>query len=154
MTLEIFKIRSDSRNNVLINDVKKLLPNSASRLQTVINNRVESIGRLGVQALRSKVPIDTGELRNQHIYLSGVASKENPMTTVIIDGDDHTSFGKRRPIAASALAFILDATSKGKRSQSSKPIDPFSDIGKGQPHTGWIKSAKIAFFNALRSGKY
>lgn len=114
--------------------------------------KVNALAELGLKSYQSKVPIDTGALRNQNLHLTQ-ATRANPIATISVDGS-HT--GRRgHTTQSSILADYLNiGTSPGgtslRRSRESEATSPYTSIGAKQPTKGWIKSARLAFAAARR----
>lgn len=157
MTLEVFYIKQDALNKQTINRIAKVLPTRAKTIEGKLSFIVNKLGHLAEDALKSKVPIKTGQLRDQHIHLD-LGSPSNPEARVYIDGGLHTYeigsmynttekgfFGSNAVYKADQLAILLDENSLYNRSQSSNAIPPFEPVGGGSPTAGWIQKAKDAF---------
>lgn len=136
--------------------VKILGPARTAQITAKYVRVLNKLGQLSVDAYQSKVPIDTGELRN-YITILKRASSKDPVVQVGILGNFHKG-RKNHPTFAPFLADILNigiSETTGKklhRTQSSKAISPFSSIGAGSGTENWIRSARQAFSAA--KGKY
>lgn len=96
-------------------------------------------------AFQTKVPIDTGELRD---YIDIEINDQSLTGYVYIE--DRTHYGRRRiPESAVRLAEILDQGGF-KRSRASMPAGNYKAIREGAPTAGWIESGRRAFYQAYR----
>lgn len=111
-----------------------------------IANMVEQQLRPGLQryaieaenALKSKVPYDTGELRNSFIITE--TKKSGLQYDVGIATGLHVGRDKKSA-SASVIAKLLNIGGNGgnwKRSTFSRPAGKYSAIGAGQPTRDWI----------------
>lgn len=158
MPLDLFgNITFDSESTSVINKLYGTLKPGFSmadgskfedRLVKIINNAAV----IGLEAAKSKVPIRTGELRNQHMYID-YAQSGKYSAHVLVDDNAHDSFGKSGSAPASQLATWL-STKKGNRHLDSDAFSEikygnFSSISAGSPTRNWIKSAQTAFSNTI-----
>lgn len=111
-----------------------------------IADRVEQKIRPGLQryaieaenALKSKVPYDTGELRNSFIITE--TKKSGLQYDVGIASGLHVG-RDRKSASASVISKLLNIGGNSgtwKRSTYSRPAGKYSAIGKGQPTKDWI----------------
>ena len=121
---------------------------------------VENLAFSARDAFKSKVPIDTGELR------SDIEIKHNGPKEFIVYAEGLHSptehFGRRSTGAETIAKVIADLqagtwTSKnGKtkvlhRSQTSEKISPYSSIGQGAETAGWLDDAKAAYWSTYKT---
>lgn len=98
-------------------------------------------------AFQTKVPIDTGELRD---YIDIEINDQSLTGYVYIE--DRTHYGRRRiPESSIKVAEALDdARNPFKRSRASMPAGNYKAIREGAPTAGWIESGRRAFYQAYR----
>lgn len=153
---------NDIRFTIKLNkgSIKDIESKIGGRLGKIVANKVATRLIPGVRryaleaenALKSKVPYDTGELRNDFIitepraggyeYRVGIASG-------LHIGRD------RKSKSAAIVARLLNLGGEGgrwKRSSYSKPAGKYSAIGPGQPTKNWV-SMSIDQFKVNR-GKF
>lgn len=128
---------------------------TVEQIVVAIINKSAGISR---DAYKSKVPVDTGLLRDRFIKVLQTATVGRPIALVGIASGDHQGNGKRR--SASLLAQMLDAGVGDERGQrlhrtrNSEAIAPFSAIrvpGRGiVPTDNWIASGRVAATNVRR----
>ena len=136
--LQQININADVINNLNLkgggNKIKQ-------RLRAVLSDLVFTAR----DAFQSKVPIDTGELRD---YID-IEINDQALTGYVYI-EDRTHYGRRRtPESAVRLAEILDQGGF-KRSRSSLPAGNYKAIREGAPTAGWIESGRRAFYQAYR----
>jgi len=141
--------------------VKKVLGNKAYQsLTEKTTKRVNTLGNLALEAYRSKVPINSGSLREFNIRFEA-ATPQTGIASVIVDGS-HKSADRKLAARfgeisqADVLAQILDIGTYGKgglykRTQNSYATGKFSSVGGGTPTKGWISAARRALGQARRS---
>lgn len=88
-----------------------------------IYNRVQkevlnSLAEAGKQAIQDTVPIDSGELRDEHVKIEK-AKVATPHAEVFIDSEQHTQFGKNKPVPAADLADWLNQHKSTNRQRQS-----------------------------------
>ena len=131
----------------------KELERSFGRLAEKVDLRLvkvtNKLAQEALSALKSKVPYDTGELRNKFISIS-YATRRRPVANVGIREGTHLG-RDRKPISSTELAFSRLNEGSGSRRDYSRAIPPYSSLGPGGPTAGWVQSAKIAFHNRKRS---
>lgn len=160
MTLELFRIQSDDFSTREINRIAKLFPDTGKILEEKRIKVINKMATLALDAARTKVPIDTGELRNTHLIKGKLANRYSLDATIIVQFKTH--YGRKRsPYAASLLALILDngyhhkgtAFKRSKESEFSgeSSLSNFQTIEKGAETQGWIDKAQSAFRSKLRS---
>ena len=114
-----------------------------NRLKAVLSDLVFTAR----DAFQSKVPIDTGELRD---YID--INIDDKSLTGYVYIEDRTHYGRRRtPESAIKVAEALDdAIHNFKRSRDSLPAGNYRAIREGAPTAGWIESGRRAFYQAYR----
>ena len=149
----LHKIILNNGSKASLDRVRSVLgEKSYAKLQDISLKRVNELARQGLDAYKSKVPIDTGALRNQNITLSE-ASRRRPEAIISVQGS-HT--GRRgHTTQSSILADYLNIGSSPSgrsllRSRASDAISPYSPIAGRKPTAGWIQSARLAFAAARR----
>lgn len=139
---DLFRINLDvgtARSSGLVDKTLRL-PAIRARLREIR----DELGELAVQAFQSKVPYDTGYLRNKNI-IALPEDKEGYGYSVRIVAQG-THFGRHgRSESASRLAQTLNDY-KDRRSHVSVPTGPFSSSDSEVTY-GWINEARIAFLS-------
>lgn len=121
----------------------------ATRYETRLVKVTNKLAQEALRALQSKVPIDTGELRNNFLAID-YAKTSNLTANVGVDNGNHLG-RDRRPISSFELAFARLNEGSGKRSQDSHAVSPYSSIPFESPTKGWITSAIRAFGQRKRN---
>ncbi len=110
------------------------------------------LNELALDAYRSKVPYDTGELAETQIVITKRATQKLIYASVgVIDA---THYGNGDPKPAPLLASMLDE-GIGEKGQAlhykhgSHARGPYRGIGSGST-AGWIKKARTAYLNQER----
>ena len=123
-----------------------------SKYVTLLNK----LGTLCANAYKSKVPVDTFELRDKYVAVLKKATSADPTVNVGIVNATH--YGRdKKPLPAPYLAIEILNLSKSKggnpllRTKTSDAVDPYSSIGRRTPTKGWIKAARLAFANSRRT---
>lgn len=113
----------------------------SEKMDKITARAMNSLSKLAMEALRSKVPVDKEYLRNTHTKITSrlfrTADSSNEVRTIYIEGVLHKSSGKRG-VYASSLAQYKDEYAE-RRSRVSKAIPPFSPVGGTS--RDWIKKA-------------
>lgn len=150
MSYQLLRIVLDTsaiRNSSL---ASKVIGSSAVRKR--LEEVRDELAELAVEAYQSKVPIDTGLLREEINWEPVGGAGEGYQAVIEVKGEHRNRFGKTSD--AGELAKHLDfgkRISGGKivklsRSRQSLPEGPFNS--SRSPFTeGWIKEGKEAFFN-------
>ena len=112
-------------------------------LTEILEQQVDEVVQLGASALKSKVPIDTGELRNDNIEMVRTGSMK---ATVYISPVIHRSSKGATPPTANVLAMLLNLK-KYKRSRQSQAENGFGS--EGGTTDGWIEAALLEFDRRL-----
>lgn len=128
---------------------------SIEQIMISILNKSAEISR---DAYKSKVPVDTGLLRDRFIKVLQKASLSSPIALIGVASGDHQGNGGRRQ--ATLLAQMLDAGlgeergQKLHRTRNSEAIAPFTAVivpGRGVVSTAnWIASGRVAATNVRR----
>lgn len=142
----IFKVQIDKSS---LKELERTFGKLSTKLETRLVKITNKLSQEALNALKSKVPYDTGELRNTFLSIN-YATKANPVARVGIDEGTHLG-RDHKPISSSELAFNLLNKGSGNRRDYSRAIPPYSSIGPGSPTAGWITSAKLAFGARRRS---
>ncbi len=139
-----------SVNKSSLREVEKTLGKGISgRLEQRLVQATNKLAKEALFALRSKVPVDTGELANNFISID-YATKNRPVALVGIDSGTH--YGRdNKPVNSVELARDLLNGGKGLRSRNSLGGSGYSSIPAGSPTAKWITSAKLAFAARKRS---
>lgn len=138
--MDLLRIQLDSQ---ALDQLGSVGIKTKKRLQGV----VEDLGITAVRAFQSKVPVDTGELRNQHIDLRISGKGRDTEAVIYVDTSPH--YGRRRkPMSASALAELLQNTGY-KRSRGSEAFPPYSSVSGTT--AGWIDKGRQAFKSSYRT---
>ncbi len=138
------------------NSLKDLERTLGKRLASRVEDRMvkvtNKLAQEAAYALKSKAPIDTGELRNDFIAINYAKKGKEIAEVGIESGIHHGRDGK--PILATLLARILQQggpSGSFKRSMDSIAESNYSSIGRGEPTKEWITRAKLAFATRRRS---
>jgi hypothetical protein len=120
-----------------------------------LENVVKDLSITAVRAFQSKVPIDTGELRNQNIDVK-IEGKGLNTTAIIYIDDAAEHYGRRKESMLSVvLAKALQAgVYKGKklnRTRDSAAFPPYSSIGARTTTAGWIYKGRAAFLSSYKT---
>ena len=126
---------------------------SYNSLTAKTTKRVNELAQLAVDAYRSKVPIDGGELRDSNIKLE-LATPQSGIASVLVSGK-HTSVKTGNVTQSDLLAQLLDIGTSPvgkdyKRSRVSAAINPYTPLAARSATKGWIRSARQAFASARR----
>lgn len=143
---QIFNIRASDQGFQLAQRLKGI---GAGNLGfRIMKETINDLTDLGLRAAKSKVPVDTGELRDRHIG-STKASNMNLLSSVYVDSTTH--FGRSKsPKSADYLAEVLLYGNK-KRTKDSYAEDPFTSESAGTGTDKWIEKAQSAFLLNLNS---
>lgn len=154
--MDLLKLVLDSKTTDNLNLIQSSLGYKArSNMERKIAKKMDALGNLALAAYRSKVPIDTGLLRDSNIQKSPrTFVRSSKELTIYITGSHTGRRGNTMP--ASVLAEILDNgfSERGfpyRRTRTSSSVPPFTSIARRLPTAGWILSARNAF-NAARRG--
>ena len=139
--MDLYKIQLDD-------SALDILGSAGVKTKKQLQRVVQDLGFSARDAFKSKVPIDTGELR-EDIEVD-VAPGE---ARIYLTASQH--HGRRgKPIGIAELVQALQAGEyKGRslhRTQSSHNIAPYSSVAARTTTAGWITSAKVAFNNSYR----
>lgn len=132
--------------------LRNLSSGIATELDQYSKDIVNDLSKVALNAYKSKVPIDTGELRGQIIRLSPRGNKTAYTAKIYIpDSSIHVSgrFGVIERNSAS-LADLLNQNSTYKRTQTSLSAG-FSPIVRGQPTAGWQEQAYLSTLSYLKT---
>lgn len=139
--MDLMHIRLDNSVTEADAILSKIAP--GFKLKSRLSKTVVELGKTATDAARSKVPVDTHELRDEHIYQVDTLD----MSTVAVDNETHIGDNYEsadRP-TGSELAQELDSNGLLHRQSNSAAIPPFSSEPQGSPTAGWIKEAQSAF---------
>jgi hypothetical protein len=136
---DLLNIRLTDKSKDLIKRLSKL--GLKQEIETVAQNAVKGTTELGLKAFKSKVPIDTKELRN--IFITST------FRTKSIEGDVYIAPGLHigrdgKEVEADFLALFLLDKGPYHRSRTSDAISPFSSEPKGAAHQGWVLKSENA----------
>lgn len=155
MSEVLYEIKIDPASKPAIALLRKLEGRNLSKLSTEqkVVAVVNKLAEIALHAYQSYVPIDTGYLRDEQLYLSKKASVDNPIRQVLVRSTMHTSSRGHSELAP-VIADFLDV-GKNKygtplyRTHPSDAIFPFTSIpgGKGvkSPTRHWKTKASVAF---------
>jgi hypothetical protein len=120
------------------------------KTEAKLRKSLEQLTEVCVQAYQSKVPIDTGELR-QTITPGPITVSTKGVSTSTVVLKEVSHHGNRGiPIGSSELAIILqNGKSNGggylHRSRDSEAVGNFAPVGMGAPTAQWITKGTQAF---------
>ena len=150
--MAIRKILSELRiNKGSLRTVESKLGSALTRRieNKILKPKVKKLGILGEQALKSTVPIDTQELRDN--FISHDIDSDGLGVKVGVSPGTHTG-RDGLPKAAFLLARLLQSNTQFKRSQTSKAEGPYQIvIPAGSPTARWIDKALREFKKERRS---
>ena len=160
MSETVFEIRSDDYSTAEIHRIAKVFPVTGKNLEEKRVRVINKLAILALDALKSASPIDTFELRDEHIIRDELANRRNLTATVVIDSGPHFGRKRKKSYPADIIALALDSGYHHKtgtpftRSQASEPsnLSGISDYDSlSGPTRGWIKEAKKSFKSARSS---
>lgn len=143
MVLELSTVELDD------DDLQSFSEETRKRVRQRYVNKVNDLAKLLLEAYQSKIPVDTGELRDQRLTLHR-ATIGNPVAEIDIRG---SHYGRDRKLfrgGAGELAILLNDGNNEqgrpmRRSQASWAIEPYSSIGRRKSTANWVDSARRAF---------
>lgn len=157
---DLFKVYLDGKSVQLIKDSRKLSSGLAAAFRTIAYNAVDQAGELGRFAAQSKIPIDTGELRNEFVVRDFPKNNsDSPKSNIYVLKGTH--YGRdQKPLDSHKLAEYLQ-TGIGENGKSlfrtrnsaaigSSPIQiSFGSESKRSSTADWIGKADRAFRQKL-----
>lgn len=143
MVLELSTVELDD------DDLKSFSEETRKRVREKYVKKVNDLAQLLLEAYQSKIPVDTGELRDRRLTMHK-ATLANPVAEIDVRG---SHYGRDRLLyrgGAGDLAILLndgnnEAGRPMRRSQASWAIPPYSSIGRRKSTGGWVDSARRAF---------
>lgn len=143
MVLELISISSDDRDMAaLYRDV----PDLKQDVQELGRKEVNQMAKLALQAFQSAVPINTGQLSEDHIQVNFAGGRYSNATVYVSDSEHSATPGPDKP-ASSYLAALLDGRDYN-RSRGSRSVGPFAG-GLSGSTVGWINDGYDIFLSAL-----
>jgi hypothetical protein len=136
---DLINVRLSDRSKDLISRLIKF--GLKKEVETIAQNAVKGTTGLALKAFKSKVPIDTKELRDVFIV--------STFRTKNIEGDVYIAPGLHigrdgKAVEADFLALFLLDKGPYSRSRTSDAVSPFSSESKGTAHKGWIEKSENA----------
>lgn len=151
---EYTRIELDPKTITNLKALSKILGSkrAASQLERVVKV-TNKLAKMALDSYKSKVPVDTQELRDQHIKILKQARQSSPYAIVGVKDGTHIGRNKR-PKSAVELAQVLqrgeDFGHTLKRTRTSLAVEGYSAIAKREPTKGWITKARLAFAQKRR----
>lgn len=143
----IFQIRVNKNSLKAVE--RALSPKIATKYETRLVRATNKLAQEALKALKSTVPVHTGELRDHFLAIDYATSQD---LTARVGVDPGTHFGHdEQPTDAFELAFKRLNEGSGRRSSNSYAIAPYASIPYDSPTYGWIGLAKQAFDSRKRS---
>lgn len=115
-----------------------------SKIDQYVEHIAKDAARYGLEAAKSTIPIDTGELRASVVMIS-VGS----MYKIIVPDTIHENSNQTKKLTNSAIAIELAQNSLFKRSKASLTSSIFSPVSQGSPTAGWISVTQSKFLQAI-----
>lgn len=140
--------------------LRTLSESISTGLNTITSTKINDLGKDALAAFKSKVPVYSKQLRNDHIQIDfAKKNQEIPKVKVYIADQPHTATRRGRIKTSATLAKILNSGTHEfsgrpmKRSQNSIPaagyLSSYSGIGQGQGTAGWITDAQLSFLSKV-----
>lgn len=155
MSEVLLKVYLGKKTENLIAQADKISPNLARKIRDLGRKAIKDVADMALNAYKSKVPIDTGEFREDFLK----RDIKSTSFTIYVASGDHLGRDKK-PVLATELSRILDVgihpkTGKEmKRSQNSAPISSsygysYGLVRKNEETRDWQGKSFRAFKNAL-----
>jgi len=156
MSEEYTRIELDPRTIKNLAFLGKVLGSkrASTRLEKLVKV-TNKLAKIALDAYKSKVPVDTSELRDTHLKILKQARQSSPYAIVGIRDGVHMGRNKK-PKSAVELARMLQAgvgVESGQilhRTQTSKAVEGYSAIARRAPTKDWITKARQAFAQKRR----
>lgn len=160
MSEDLITVYLSDKSASLIERIEAISPSLAKDIKRVAANAIDQAGELALAAVRSKIPIDTSELRDKFVgKTSPNFSAYQPRSTVfLLDG---THYGRdKKALGSIDLAHILNIgigkSGKELRRTQNSAAYAYSGFGYGSearrsPTADWVGKADRAFRQKLGS---
>lgn len=132
----------------------------ATQLEKIVKI-TNKLAKMSLDAYKSKVPVDTEELRDRQLRILKQARQSSPYASIGVVDEIHV--GRGRPKSAVELARMLQSGlgEHGRvlrRTRQSKAVQGYSSVARRSPTAGWINKSRQAFAQKRRvyldSGRY
>lgn len=152
MADELLKIYLGDKTKDMFKRAGNISQSLADTLRVAAVKAVKDTGTLALASYKSKIPIDTLELRGTSLDNGFLRGKSTPYTFIVEMRDGIHYGADKKPKNSIELSDLLN-TSGQHRSKTSASIGYggvyFSQLSKGTPTAAWQEKAESSFNNAL-----
>lgn len=156
MSETLVNVTVTSETKLLIKRCKDISPAFGEIVSTIASNAVKGTTELALKAYKSKVPIDTLELRGRNLddgFIQKTFVKSSMTGKVFIKEGTHLG-RDGKPFSSTKLAEKLNLHPTYKRTRDSAAIDNYGAEGRRSPTKGWKDKAYNAFISPAKLGNY